>query len=85
MWNMLLIGVVAVLAGGCVTWLIGDGLPESFADRSEDAGRFAGLGSAPRELPRRRTRMRAFAAPRRHTSAATRRRAVHPVQRSPIQ
>ncbi|HTH62103.1 MAG TPA: hypothetical protein VL689_18355 [Paraburkholderia sp.] len=85
MWNVFFIGVVAVLAGACVTWLIGDGLSESIAARSEDAGRFAGLGSAPREVVKRRARVGAVAAARRRAGAATRRRIAHPMQRSPIQ
>lgn len=85
MWNMFFIGIAVVLAGACITWLIGDALPEAIAARSEDAGRFAGLGSAPREAPRRRVRMGAVAAQRRRTGATARRRVSHPVQRSPIQ
>ena len=83
MWNMFFIGIAAVLAGACITWLIGDAVPESIATRSEDAGRFAGLGAAPRENPKRRVRMGAVAAQRRRAGATTRRRATHHVQRSP--
>lgn len=85
MWNMLFIGIAAVLVGACITWLTGDALPESIAARSEDAGRFAGLGSAPREAPKRRVRMGAIAAQRRRSGAATRRRVAHHAQRSPVQ
>ena len=82
---MFFIGIVAVLAGGCITWLLGDALPESVAARSEDAGRFAGLGATSREAPRRRARMGAVAAQRRRTGAISRRRVSQHVQRSPIQ
>jgi hypothetical protein len=85
MWNMFFIGIVTVLAGACITWLVGDALPESVASRSEDAGRFAGLGSASREAPRRRARTGAVAAARQRAGAITRRRVAHHVQRSPIQ
>ena len=85
MWNMFFIGIVAVLAGACITWLTGDALPESIVARSEDAGRFAGLGTASREAPRRRIRMGAVAARRRRAGAATRRRVAQHAQRSPVQ
>lgn len=86
MWNMFFVGIVSVLAGACITWLVGDALTESVAARSEDAGRFAGLGSAAREAaPRRRERMDALAAQRRRAGALTRRRIAHHPQRSPLQ
>jgi len=86
MWNAFFMGIVAVCAGACITWLIGDALSGSVAARSEDAGRFAGLGAAPPRdaAPKRRDRMNPLAAQRRYACAARRRRVAQHVQRSPL-
>jgi len=86
MWNALFMGIVAVCAGACITWLIGDSLSERVAAHSEDAGRFAGLGATPPRdtAPARRGRLSTIAAQRRYACAARRRRVAQHVQRSPL-
>jgi hypothetical protein len=75
MLQLFVLGIVAVSAGACATWLMAVSLSQKAIASSVEAGRFAGLGEEseqPHKTRGRRREARVVAQPRRHAGLVKR-------------